>query len=370
MKSRLSPAIAGICAIFVIFAFIACGGDDGETVHEHQWGDWIVTTAPTCTTAGIETKTCKQDSTHTETRTGADALGHNWGNWIVTTPATTTAEGEETKTCSTCGEKETKPIEKLVELTGSVTISGTPNVGQTLEAVIADDHNAPNNNFTYQWIRGNEAIAGIEGKGQTYTVIIDDLGETLKVDVTHPDMGDKIFSAATATVGPDPATIPHSQEQELTGLFETSVAYPDGYSTTITGNFSDNDWYGVGEEKGVAEKIETALNDAFNSLTGLAGNQLKNRFRSVFGELGFNIEVVKPSEDDGWSKWKASLDDLYAKKFFLGFDELDNGLQQSITDAVRAADTGQPGMAKAAPAKNTIRLAGVRKKVTVTRVSC
>jgi len=38
---------------------------------------------------------------------------HEWGDWIVTTPPTTTAEGVETRTCATCGEKETRPIAKL-----------------------------------------------------------------------------------------------------------------------------------------------------------------------------------------------------------------------------------------------------------------
>ena len=42
----------------------------------HTWGAWTQTTAPTCTAAGVETRTCELDGSHVETR-GVAALGHN-----------------------------------------------------------------------------------------------------------------------------------------------------------------------------------------------------------------------------------------------------------------------------------------------------
>jgi len=71
----------------------------GTPGHTHIWGEWVQTTAPTCTEAGVETRTCTLDATHTETRP-ITALGHNWGAWAVTTPAAHTAEGVETRTCT------------------------------------------------------------------------------------------------------------------------------------------------------------------------------------------------------------------------------------------------------------------------------
>jgi hypothetical protein len=41
------------------------------------------------------------------------AHNHDWGNWIQTTAPTTATEGEETRTCSTCGEQQKQPIDKL-----------------------------------------------------------------------------------------------------------------------------------------------------------------------------------------------------------------------------------------------------------------
>jgi hypothetical protein len=63
---------------------------------------WVTTTAPTCTTAGIETGTCTRDATHTNTRSIAiDPNAHGWGNnWIITTPPTTVQGGIETDTCT------------------------------------------------------------------------------------------------------------------------------------------------------------------------------------------------------------------------------------------------------------------------------
>ena len=144
-----------------------CGAvvKQGETIPAkgHSWGDWVVTVEPTETEKGEEMHTCsvcgvtdtrpvpelahvhkltavaKVDATCTEPGmeaywkcegcgklfADADATkeieapaviaakGHNWGDWTVTKEATVDAEGEETRTCSVCGEKETRPIDKL-----------------------------------------------------------------------------------------------------------------------------------------------------------------------------------------------------------------------------------------------------------------
>ena len=42
-----------------------------------------------------------------------DTHTHEWGKWVVTTEPTTTTEGEETRTCNTCGATETQAVAKL-----------------------------------------------------------------------------------------------------------------------------------------------------------------------------------------------------------------------------------------------------------------
>ena len=115
----------------------------------HTWNDGEVTTAPTCTEAGVKTFTCKTcGETRTEeikatghtavddeavaptcTKTGLTAgshcsvcnevlkaqeeipaLGHTWNDGEVTTAPTCTETGVKTFTCETCGDTRTEKI--------------------------------------------------------------------------------------------------------------------------------------------------------------------------------------------------------------------------------------------------------------------
>lgn len=60
----------------------------------HVWGDWTVTTPATCTNEGVETRICKRDPSHVETRT-IPTTGHNWVD-----------NGNGTHTCTNCGATE------------------------------------------------------------------------------------------------------------------------------------------------------------------------------------------------------------------------------------------------------------------------
>ena len=60
----------------------------------HDWGAWTVTTPATCTNEGVETRICKRDPSHVETRT-IPTTGHNWVD-----------NGNGTHTCTNCGATE------------------------------------------------------------------------------------------------------------------------------------------------------------------------------------------------------------------------------------------------------------------------
>ena len=74
----------------------------------HSYGAWVITTAPTCTTAGKQTKTCSVCG-DTQTQSVA-ATGHSWNNGVITTAATCTANGVKTFTCSACGGTKTESV--------------------------------------------------------------------------------------------------------------------------------------------------------------------------------------------------------------------------------------------------------------------
>ena len=91
---------------------------------------------------------------------------------------------------------------------GAATISGAPQVGQTLTAVttgIRDPDGLTTANYMYQWIRvdgGTEAEIS-SANSSTYTLLAADLGKTIKVRVTFTDDASNAetrTSVATATV--------------------------------------------------------------------------------------------------------------------------------------------------------------------------
>ena len=87
--------------------------------HTHAFGAWTVTTPATCTTDGVETRSCACGETETRI---IPATGHAFGAWTVTTPATCTTDGVETRSCA-CGETETRAIPATGHTFGDWTVT-------------------------------------------------------------------------------------------------------------------------------------------------------------------------------------------------------------------------------------------------------
>jgi hypothetical protein len=95
-------------------ALAACGDGGGTTTdtHVHEWGEWQVTAAATCSAEGAEKRICLLDASHPETRT--IAVNPDAHNWVTTgTPATCTTAGSGSRTCSICGKVETGTLAAL-----------------------------------------------------------------------------------------------------------------------------------------------------------------------------------------------------------------------------------------------------------------
>ena len=124
------------------FAFIS--HDNG-----HVFSEWVVTTEPTCTAEGEETRTCSvcgatetrpvekkaHDLFHVEEASTCTVAGvsydvcdscgntfnytvlplaaHTFGDWVTTKEATVFESGERKRTCTVCGFEETEEIERL-----------------------------------------------------------------------------------------------------------------------------------------------------------------------------------------------------------------------------------------------------------------
>ena len=131
------------------------------------------------------------------------------------------------------------------DATGAPTISGTPQVEQTLTAdtsSITDEDGLTNVSYSYQWIAGGSDIAG--ATGSTYTLTSSEQGQTIQVRVTFTDDADNeetLTSAATDAVAaaPVPLTVrlkaaapaTHDGSSEFTFEIEFSEEFGISYAT-------------------------------------------------------------------------------------------------------------------------------------------
>ena len=75
--------------------------------HTHSFGEWMVTTKPSCTDPGIQTREC--DCGQTE-RAEIPATGPQWDEGKVTKEPTETSDGERTFACTVCKDTKTEVI--------------------------------------------------------------------------------------------------------------------------------------------------------------------------------------------------------------------------------------------------------------------
>ncbi len=119
---------------------------------------------------------------------------------------------------------------------GAPTISGTPQVEQTLTAdtsSITDEDGLTNVSYSYQWIAGGSDIGG--ATGSSYLITSSEQGQTVQVRVSFTDDADNdetLTSAATVEVeekeeARDDQQVPESPPAKPTGL--TATVNADGH---------------------------------------------------------------------------------------------------------------------------------------------
>lgn len=233
-----------------------CGQPYGKT-GDHEWGEWQQTKAPTCTEKGTETRVCKNNPEHTETRdvekaahdvgtnwlhdetnhwkectvchTKSDIAAHDFGEWTEVTAPTYVADGAKKRTCNTCGYSENGTIDKLVAVS-SITIGGEQtltlkvNEAATLVATVLPD-NATDK--TIEWTSSDNDVVEVargrllahkagdaeitatakDGQGAKATVTVKVIVEAESVEVSgakHVAINGTVTLAAT--VAPENAT--------------------------------------------------------------------------------------------------------------------------------------------------------------------
>ena len=138
-------------------------------------------------------------STDASTLEGDSIIQFQWNDRGLDLP-----EGEEVAV------RATEPAENT-PATGEPTISGTPQVGETLTADtsgIADTDGLNNVSYSYQWLADDANIDG--ATGSTYILANSDEGKAIKVRVRFTDDADNsetLTSAATAAVAAKPNSL-------------------------------------------------------------------------------------------------------------------------------------------------------------------
>ena len=98
-------AAAILCAVSL--TVFAVEPDDG---HEHQWGEWIVTTEPDCINPGERVHYC--DICGIDEKEPIDPTGiHSWGEWSVTTEPDCIHSGERIHYCTVCSADESETLD-------------------------------------------------------------------------------------------------------------------------------------------------------------------------------------------------------------------------------------------------------------------
>ena len=163
--------------------------------------------------------------------------------------------------------------------TGEPTISGTPQVDETLTAdtsAISDEDGLGNVSYQYQWLADDAEIAG--ATGSTYILADADEGKAIRVRVTFTDdvgNAESLTSAATTAVAAQPAETPVDL---LTASFANVPADHNGENFTFQLNFSEN------VEAGYARIRDHALT--------ISGATIDSASRTTQGSnQGWNVEV-------------------------------------------------------------------------------
>ena len=177
--------------------------------------------------------------------------------------------------------------------TGAPTISGTPQVGETLTAdtsAIADRDGLANVSYSYQWIRsdGNNDTDIPDATDTTYTLTVGDVGKTIQVRVTFTDDAnnqESRTSEATVAVAPPPNTEP-------TGL-------PAVTGTPQVGEALAADTSGIADSDGLANVSYSYqwIRSDNGADTDIAG-ETDSTYTLVLADLGKTIKVQVSFTDD------------------------------------------------------------------------
>jgi hypothetical protein len=195
--------------------------------------------------------------------------------------------------------------------TGSVTIKGSPQPGQvlTVSQALSDPDGIPANGITYQWFRGDTAVAG--ATGSTYKLSLADVGQAISVQVRYTDgqgTAEAVSSRPTVPVATPPEARDDRVYIEVGGSVAIDVAEND---TDADGNLD------------------------LSSITIVSGPSLGSAMRNPDGTVVYSSTVAnRPSPAD------ESAVDTFVYRIQDGTGQFDQAtVQVNVVDPLREVQT-------------------------------
>ncbi|MDR0302799.1 MAG: hypothetical protein LBI04_10880, partial [Treponema sp.] len=216
--------------------------------------------------------------------------------------------------CSSPDDTNTNGGDKV--LSGTVTITGTAKVGQTLTA----DTFALNGDgtITYRWLRNDEPISG--ATGSTYLLDQDDHGKMIKVEVKRSGYDGVVTSAPKGPVA-------GTNDPDLTGTVSITGTAQVGYIFTANISALDGDgtpsyqWY----------RGDTAISNATGSTYTLVEADKDKLIKVEVGRSGY--AGTKFSEARGPIAGSGVTPLLYEKQYWGEWIRMDNGQAYYFTSS-------------------------------------
>ena len=108
-----------------------------SSVHTHSFGEWMLTTKPTCTEIGIKAREC--DCGVTE-RVEVPVVGHKWNAGTITREPTPEADGEKTYSCLVCKATMTESVKYSGSLEGDNNEKSSVDPGKDMSTDLEENH--------------------------------------------------------------------------------------------------------------------------------------------------------------------------------------------------------------------------------------
>ena len=187
--------------------------------------------------------------------------------------------------------------------TGLPGINGTVRVGETLSADtshIVDADGLTNATFSYQWVRNDGTNdTNISGAtGSTYTLTADDVGKTIKVQVSFTDdasNAESLTSAATATVIEAGGNFPATGAPIISGtaqVGETLTADTSGIADADGMNNVSFSYQWVRNDGTSDTDIADATSSTYTTVTADFGTDISIKVRVSFTDDADNDESL------------------------------------------------------------------------------